>query len=70
MNGFMECINVTVNRDDLVEFEEEFSVELMLNSSKDNLSLGNNVTVVTLVDSDGMQKLTHFTLVLSHAIVL
>ena len=56
MNGAMECVNVTLNRDDLVEFEGEFTVELTLNSSKDSLSLGNNVTVVTLVDSDGMQE--------------
>ena len=54
MNGAMECVNMTVNRDGLVESEEEFTVELMFDSSKGCLNLGNNVTVVTLLDSDSM----------------
>ena len=66
MNGAMECVNVTVNRDDLVECEEEFTLELTLNSSKDSLSLGNNVTVMTLVDSDGMQNVNTLNLQCYH----
>ncbi len=53
-DGDMVCANVTVVSDDMVECEEEFSVELTLDTIKDSLSLGNNSTLIALVDSDCM----------------
>ncbi len=53
-NGDMVCANVNVSFDGMVECEEEFNVGLTLDTIKDSLSLGNNSTLVTLVDSDGM----------------
>ena len=53
-DGDVVCANVTVFSDDSVECDEEFTVELGLVTSKDNLNLGNNSTVITLTDSDGM----------------
>lgn len=54
VSGAVKCVSVTVNRDNTVEYDEEFIVELTLDSRKECLSLENNVTVVTLVDSDSM----------------
>lgn len=48
------CANVTALPDNLVEHEEEFSVDLILDTFKDNLILGNSSTFVVLKDSDGM----------------
>ena len=52
-DGSEECVNVTVIPDDLVECQEEFFVQLTLNTIKDSLTLGNDTTLVSLVDSDG-----------------
>ncbi len=57
-DGDVVCANVTVISDGMVECEEEFSVELTLDMIKDSLSLGNNSTLITLVDSDGMTDFT------------
>ena len=57
VDGTMECINVTVIADNLVECEEEFSVDLTLNTFKDSIKLGNNSTLITLEDSNGMATL-------------
>ncbi len=54
-DGAMVCTNVTVVPDMMVECEEDFTVELTLDTDKDSLSLGDSSTLVTLVDSDGMQ---------------
>ena len=51
-NGSERCTNVTLNEDLLVECEEEFSVSLMIATDKPNLSLGNDVISVTIVDSN------------------
>ena len=53
-DGSMVCANVSLSMDGLIECEENFTVELTLDTVKDSLSLGaNTVTVVTLQDSDG-----------------
>ena len=52
-NGSMVCVNVTVHEDMMVEREGNFTVELTLNTVGDNLDLGNSLTRVFLVDSDG-----------------
>lgn len=48
------CANVTVIPDNMVECDEDFSLELTLLTAKDGLSLGNDATSVVLLDSDGM----------------
>ena len=55
-DGAMICSNVSLHRDNLVEPEEKFSVELALDNIKDNLILGNSSTSVILKDSDGMKS--------------
>ena len=51
-NGVEMCATVTVNSDDFVELEEYFSLILNLESAEKSLRLGNNVSAVTLTDSD------------------
>ena len=51
-DGTVMCANVTLLSDMTVECEEEFTVHLSLNSSKENLHLANNYTTVTIEDSD------------------
>ena len=53
-DGDMVCANVTLLQDSMVECVEEFTVELMLDTNKDSLSLENNSTLITLLDSDCM----------------
>ena len=53
MDGAMMCVNVTVFFDGLVECEEDFTLQLVLNTDGDSISLGNNSTEIILVDSDG-----------------
>ena len=50
----MQCANVTVLSDGLVECEEDFTVELTLSTTGGGIQLGNNSTSVILIDSDGM----------------
>ncbi len=52
----MLCANVTVFSDGIVEFLEEFFVELTLNTIKDNIFLENDSTIVILADL-GMKQL-------------
>ena len=51
-DGDTVCANITVASDLLVECEEVFTVELTLDTTKDNLNVGNNSTFVTLMDSE------------------
>ena len=53
-NRAVRCVTLTVNSDNLVESEEDFTVMLTLVTSGANLNLGNSVFAVTLGDSDGM----------------
>ena len=53
-DGSMVCANVSLSMDGLIECEENFTVELALETVKDSLSLGvSTTTVITLQDSDG-----------------
>ena len=53
-DGSVVCANVSLSMDSLIECEENFTVELTLETIKDCLSLGENTTtIVTLQDSDG-----------------
>ena len=60
MDGAMMCVNVTVFFDGLVECEEDFTLELALNTDGDSIGLGNNSTEVTLIDSDCKHEYTIF----------
>ena len=53
-DGDRACVNVTVLADAMVECEERFTLELILQTSGDSLSSGNNSTSIILADSDGM----------------
>ncbi len=59
----MVCANVTVVPDSMVECEEDFTVELTLDTIKDSLFRGNNLTRVTLMDSDSMLQILYFAVV-------
>lgn len=48
------CASVSVNSDNLVELEEDFTITLSLVTLGAIFTLGNNVSAVTLIDSDGM----------------
>lgn len=52
-DGAEMCVTVTVNSDNLVEFEEDFIVHLSLVTSGANYITGNSATLVTILDSDG-----------------
>ncbi len=51
-DGVAECINVTVLPDEFVEGEEDFTLELILNSVGNSLSIGNNSTAIAIIDSN------------------
>lgn len=53
VDGDVVCANVTVLPDGMIECEEDFVVNLALNTVGENIALGNNFTVVTLADSEG-----------------
>jgi hypothetical protein len=55
------CTSASVNSDNLVELEEQFSITLSLVTLGASLSIGNNATIVTLTDSDGMMWLSQCT---------
>ena len=50
INGDMQCINVDIIDDMVVETNEIFTVTLTTSSSV--VALGNNVTKVTIIDTD------------------
>ena len=54
IDGSMVCENVSLSMDGIIECEENFTVNLILETIKGSLNLGaNTTTVVTLQDSDG-----------------
>lgn len=53
-DGAEMCAPVIVNSDNLVEHEENFSVVLALVTSGTSLSLGRNMSAITLLDSEGI----------------
>ena len=56
-DGSMICANMSLSMDGLIECEENFMVELTLETVKDSLGLGRTtITVVTLQDSDGNDR--------------
>ena len=52
-NGTLQCINVTIIDDSLVESNETFSVTMTTSNSV--VVLGNNLTTITITDTDSMQ---------------
>lgn len=54
-DGAEMCASVAVNSDNLVEFEENFTVKLALVTAGASLGLGSNTSTITLTDSDGMK---------------
>ncbi len=55
-DGAMMCVNVIVLADAMVERVMNFTVELSLETVGESLSVGNNSTLIILVDSDGNQQ--------------
>ncbi len=55
-DGAMMCVNVTVVADAMVERVMNFTVDLTLETIKENLNVGISSTLVILVDSDGIQQ--------------
>lgn len=53
-DGAEVCTPIIATADQLVECEEDFSVTFCLTTVGSSLSMGNSVTAVTLIDSDGM----------------
>ena len=53
-DGAEVCAPVTVYSDKLVEHEDKFMMALDLVTSGANFSIGNNVSSISLTDSDGM----------------
>jgi hypothetical protein len=54
-DGAEVCTPVAANHDDFVEFEENFAIQLALETPGGNiLRLGNSVTTVFLTDINGM----------------
>ena len=53
-NGTERCVNITIEKDMLVECEEEFNVTLTIITDKPNLMLDQSTTIVSIIDSDGM----------------
>ena len=56
INGTMQCLNVTIFDDSLVESNETFTV--IMTTSSLVLILGNNVTTVVIMDNDRMIHVT------------
>ena len=54
VDGAEVCASISVNSDNLVEYKEDFRVILALVTSGSSLSLGNNASTVSLIDSDGI----------------
>ena len=51
-NGTMQCINVAIIDDSLVEPNETFTVTLTVSNSV--VELGNNLTTITITDTNSM----------------
>ena len=52
-NGTMQCLNITINTTRTVEEDETFTVTLTTSNSV--VELGNNLTTITITDTDSMQ---------------
>ena len=51
-DGTEMCVNISLSSDLMVECDENFTVSIFLDSSKNNLFLGQDSTTVTIEDSD------------------
>ena len=51
-NGTMQCLNITINTTRTVEEDETFTVTLTTSNSV--VELGNNLTTITITDTDSM----------------
>ena len=61
--GIVMCISVAVFVDGLVESDEEFSITFEVVTNGSSISSGNDVTAVTLTDSEGLcRKLLLYTI--------
>ena len=57
-NSFMKCVDVSITDDtDAVEGDETFTVTLT--ESADDVTLGNSVTTVTIMDNEGIHAANH-----------
>ena len=53
-NGATRCLQVAITDDRLVECDEQFNVSLTLVTVGDQISTGNVITTITIMDNDGM----------------
>ena len=62
---------MATNSDDLVEFEENFNVQLALETlGGSNIRLGNSVTAISLIDKNGKVIIAVMSLLSSHLVVV
>ena len=57
--GIVMCVSVAVYVDSLVESDEEFSIMFEVVTTGSSISTGNDVTAVTLIDSEGLYARLH-----------
>ena len=57
-NGTMQCLDVAIYGDSLFEGNETFTVTLTLNQPSYTVVLGNNMTTITILDNDGMYRIS------------
>ena len=53
MDGVTTCLNVTINDDTVME-DKVFTVALTLITTGVGVTVGNNVTIITIMDNEGI----------------
>ena len=53
-DGALVCSSIYIYPDNRIEQDEDFTVALALVTTVESLILGNNATVITIIDDDGM----------------
>lgn len=51
-SGVHRCTDITINEDDIVEYNEVFSVILKENSSRLEIQSGRNTTQITIIEDN------------------
>lgn len=59
-NGTELCAPIITNPDDLIECDENFTVILALTTLGTSINVGNNISVITLLDIEGILWLSLF----------
>lgn len=56
-SGIQRCTNITINEDDILEYDEVFNVVLMENSSRLDIESGRDHIRVTIIEDDDCKSL-------------